>query len=319
MRNDSTAIIISPPDDVHALTVAWEINQLGSSPIILDLADFPAGWKLCMAMCTGANSEFFLETPDGRRFNDKSISGVWWRRSRQFGIPPEVTQKNHRAFCVAETRALFEGWIARLGERVINPFAADLASRRKPYQLAMAAKVGLKIPRTIITNHPEKVMNFIKAGNGSFIYKALTPTSWQVTETRPLDEEAVGNLHLLNAAPVIFQERIDGGPDIRVTIVDDESFAAQLIPTHPEAKLDWRLDPGIEVQRHSLPHEAAEGLLSLHRSLGLRYGAYDLRINADGEYVFFEVNPSGQYLFVEIDTNHRISRAIAQALLQKPR
>jgi glutathione synthase/RimK-type ligase-like ATP-grasp enzyme len=311
----TTAIIIAPPDDIHALTVAWEIRQLGGTPFILNLADFPTGWTLCMNATSRTRPVSCLRTPDGHCIDDSEISGVWWRRTRPFEIPAQVTEQNHRDFCAAEARALFEGWIYSLGERVINPFAAELAARRKPYQLGAAARIGLKIPRSLVTNDRDKAADFIAQNAGPLIYKALTPTSWQVTETRELDEDAKTNLHLLNVAPVIFQERIDGGPDIRVTIVDDDVFAAELAPTHPEARLDWRLDPAIEPTRHSLAEATARQLLTLQHSLGLRYGAYDFRIDAAGEYVFFEVNPAGQYLFVEISTGHRISHAIARALL----
>jgi glutathione synthase/RimK-type ligase-like ATP-grasp enzyme len=314
---NSSAIIIAPTDDIHALTVAWEVEQLGRSCIILNLADFPVCWKISMTVRDGAGHDSCLQMADGQYLNESAISGVWWRRTRAFKIPAQVMDRNHRDFCAAEASALFEGWIYSLGELVINPLAAELAARRKPYQLGMAARSGIKIPRSIITNDRAKVSEFVADGHAApLIYKTLTPTSWQVTETRELDEQAKANLHLVDVAPVIFQERIDGGPDVRVTVVDDEIFAAEIVATHPEAYLDWRLDPAIEPAKHALPDSVAASIMKLHRLLGLRFGAYDFRIDGNGNYVFFEVNPAGQYLFVEISTGQQISRAIAQALLK---
>ncbi|MEN6440250.1 MAG: hypothetical protein ABFD97_16875, partial [Syntrophobacter sp.] len=54
------------------------------------------------------------------------------------------------------------------------------------------------------------------------------------------------------------------------------------------------------------------------RALGLRFGALDLRLTPDGEYVFLEVNPGGQFLFCEIHAGHPITRALAEALLYGP-
>ena len=56
----------------------------------------------------------------------------------------------------------------------------------------------------------------------------------------------------------------------------------------------------------------------LCRSLGLRYGAADLILSTEGEYVFLEVNPGGQFLFVEIQAGVPISDAIADALVSGP-
>jgi glutathione synthase/RimK-type ligase-like ATP-grasp enzyme len=50
------------------------------------------------------------------------------------------------------------------------------------------------------------------------------------------------------------------------------------------------------------------------RRLGLEYGAIDLRLTPDGEYVFFEVNPAGQFLFVEHACGLPISAALAARL-----
>jgi glutathione synthase/RimK-type ligase-like ATP-grasp enzyme len=283
---------------------------------VFNLADFPTSWKTCMTASTGKQYQFLLKTCDDICIADTAISGVWWRRTRPFEISSDVTDKGHREFCAAETRALFEAWIYSLGRRVINPFAAELAARRKPYQLIMATRAGLKIPQSLVTNDQDILRGFIEQNDMQLVYKALTSVPWRVIETRRLDEEAMKNLHMLDVAPVIFQEEIVGGPDIRVTVVDEEIFAAELVPTHPEAQVDWRLDPAIEPRDHILPEAISQNILTLQRSLGLRYGAYDFRINTHGEYIFFEVNPSGQYLFVEINTGNKISRAIGQALVK---
>ena len=44
----------------------------------------------------------------------------------------------------------------------------------------------------------------------------------------------------------------------------------------------------------------ARALRGVMRRLGLAFGAFDLRLTPEGEYVFLEVNPSGQFLFLEL-------------------
>jgi hypothetical protein len=315
MTGPRTAIIIAPPDDLHAQTVAWEIGRLGGRAIILDTAEFPAGWQLSMSPGAQDGSEFSITTPDGVNINAGSVSGLWLRRRNAPTVPPDIAGTEHRTFCEAEARALLDGWLYALGRRAINPLQAEMACRRKPYQLELAVANGLKIPKTLVTNDAAAAAAFAAECGSGRIYKILTNTPWQFTETRPLGPEEVRELDLLRFAPVIFQERIVGGPDVRITIVDDQIFSAEMLPNHSEAVLDWRMDLAVEIRPHQLPAPVAAQLASFHRGSGLRYGAYDLRRDASGDYVFFEVNPGGQFLFVEIHTALPISRAIARGLL----
>lgn len=49
--------------------------------------------------------------------------------------------------------------------------------------------------------------------------------------------------------------------------------------------------------------------MQLTKTLGLAYGAIDMIVTPDGEYVFLEINPTGQYQWLEALTGLRISGA----------
>jgi hypothetical protein len=49
--------------------------------------------------------------------------------------------------------------------------------------------------------------------------------------------------------------------------------------------------------------------------LGLRFGAPDFLVTADGMWHFLEINPNGQWAWIEQETGLRISEAIADSLL----
>jgi glutathione synthase/RimK-type ligase-like ATP-grasp enzyme len=63
-----------------------------------------------------------------------------------------------------------------------------------------------------------------------------------------------------------------------------------------------------------LPDDVTEMLHALMRQLGLVYGAIDLRLTADGRYIFLEINPAGQFLYVEQQTGQPITAALAARL-----
>jgi glutathione synthase/RimK-type ligase-like ATP-grasp enzyme len=105
--------------------------------------------------------------------------------------------------------------------------------------------------------------------------------------------------------------------EIRVTVVDERVFAAEIHSQVPRpTQHDWRrYDPfSTPVHPHPLPAAEAERCARLLRRLGLRYGAIDLVLTPEGQYVFLELNSNGQYLWVERRTRLPISEAIAELL-----
>ena len=55
--------------------------------------------------------------------------------------------------------------------------------------------------------------------------------------------------------------------------------------------------------------------LELLRAYRLYYGAIDIAVTPEGDYVFFENNPYGQYLWIEDLTGMKMSQAMAELLL----
>lgn len=239
---------------------------------------------------------------------------MWWRRPKRHVPAWEIEAAEVVQFCLDESRALFEGWIHSLGNRVINPLRAEMAANQKPFQLYTAERVGLRIPRTICSNSPERVLKFVKQLEGPAVFKTFTTLKWRMCETREINEDMLAILPSLCHSPAIFQERIRKKEDIRVTIVDREFFPVFVHTDHSEARLDWRLDVAATVSPCVLPDDLKERLFALMSNLGLRFGAVDLALDEDDQYVFFEVNPGGQYLWTEIQGDQPVSAALAAAL-----
>jgi glutathione synthase/RimK-type ligase-like ATP-grasp enzyme len=130
---------------------------------------------------------------------------------------------------------------------------------------------------------------------------------------RDQDPPAVDVL-LLRHSPVIFQQFIEPGFDIRITVVGKQLFPAKWTSRVSEAQVDIRLDLNAELTPYVLPSEIDLGLREIVAKLQLRYCAIDMRVSADGEYYFLEGNPSGQYLFVETSTRQPITAALALLL-----
>lgn len=313
---NASVVIISSPDDVHALAVTHRLRQNDVHPLILDSATFPSTSELVYSPIQRDYwPTFSIRTADGY-VTDENLLGVWWRRPAAHLIEPAVTDKRLRQFCSKESKMLFQGLMNSLGLAVINPPSSDLAAHQKPLQLSVAARVGYSVPRTIMTNSPDAVRAFFEECDGRVIFKVFTGTSWQLTETRQLVAEDFALLVNLRFAPVIFQEAIDPAVDLRVTVIDDHVFSVIIRPTQNSAKLDWRLDPSAKIEPYALPQRERDKAIALIKCLGLRYGAMDFRITPQGEFVFLEINPGGQFLFIDIHGRQHAVEAMASALCQ---
>ncbi|MFH8891887.1 MvdC/MvdD family ATP grasp protein [Streptomyces sp. NPDC017949] len=309
-------VIVAPTDDAHACVVAKRLEALGAAALIVDSALFPSAWRLSLHTANGEPARFLLSR-DGRCVEDAELSGVWWRRPQRFLPSPEVREERVRRFVTVEARAAFEGWLHCLGERVVNPIAADNAAGHKLLQLQCAARAGLSIPRSLATNDPKDVHDFIDAVGQDIIYKPFTAANWQLITTRRVSTDALQHLASVSYAPVIFQEEIRKAADIRANVLDGEVFAVSIEPTGPGGPIDWRADPARRYAAHELPAEVESSLVALVADLGLRFAACDLALTEDGRYVFFEANTGGQWLFAEIMVGQEISWAFARALLRE--
>jgi glutathione synthase/RimK-type ligase-like ATP-grasp enzyme len=308
-----TIVVFSEPTDVHAQSVIRELAKAGESDVrLVDLRDVPQRASVTMAFSNAHGSGFELAIGNGPPVRLDAVQSFWWRRPQTFVLPGGM-DANSQHFALTELSTAFQGlWQCTTGLWINDP-VRDSAAAHKPWQLETARDVGLAIPDTLMTTDPEKVRAFWESRRGEVIYKPFLQTFHSWRETRQLKREELALLDSVRLAPVIFQSLVPGAADLRVTIIGDEIFPAAVDIDKMEYKLDVRLNQQA-YERHQLPADVAAKLLELMRRLGLEYGAIDLRLTPDGEYVFFEVNPAGQFLFVEHACGLPISAALAARL-----
>jgi glutathione synthase/RimK-type ligase-like ATP-grasp enzyme len=242
------------------------------------------------------------------------LGSVWLRRPSPFRISGSVADRRVRRFCARECETLLYGALDALSVPVINRPKDELAAVRKPLQLAAADHVGFRVPRTVMTNDPDAIRNFTRQIAGPCVYKPFTPSPLRMSETRLLPAGELINESTLRHGPIIVQEHVTRGVDVRVNVFDTQVFAAEVRVTSRLADVDWRLDEAATWTSHELPEVEAERSRELVALLGLRYGCLDLRRSPEGTYYFFEINPSGQFLFVEADCGQPLAAAMAELL-----
>ncbi len=307
-------LVVSYAGEEHTDGVVRLLRQEGREVVQIDLGDFPARAGLALEWNGGTRPSYWVDTAEGRvDLSDARVG--WWRRVRPFTIDPAIVNQHDLAFAHSETSQAINGMLDAIGCPWVNPREADAAAHHKPYQWAVARQVGLRVPRTLVTNKPDEARHFIETiGVGRVVFKAFLASTQAWRETRLIERSDMDRLALVKYAPVIFQEYIPG-VDLRITVIGNSIFAAEIDARQTSYPVDMRMVVGeAAVRAVELPPGLTGSLLELQRRLQLVYGAIDVRRTPEGDYYFLEVNPAGQWQFVEQRTALPITRAMADCL-----
>ena len=312
-----TCLLITERFEPTADVLVAEMRRRGMPCVRWNLDQYPIGSALtCLA-----SDECFtacIDT-DGRRVDLEGVGSVWWRGLQPSGFPYEL-RDGDRKFAETQARRVIAS-LTTIGDFVwINHPLRHVRANCKPAQLCMARRVGLTIPKTVITNDPSEARSFIAQLNGPAIYKSLSQNLdvavGKSLFTGLLTEKELANLHLIQLTPGVFQELVPKAYEVRATVVGRRIFTARIdSQAKAETKIDWRHRP-FDIDHHpiSLPPELELKILAFTEAFGLVFGAFDFIVTPDGRHVFLEVNPAGQYMWIESITGHAITAALADAL-----
>jgi hypothetical protein len=299
-------VIIDQIRDYHTRVVKFHLEQRGARVFIADPSELGTGAEL--SFCPQAPERTEWRRRDGAVMRMSEAEAIWFRPKHPPVTPSEVDERSDRQFIAREWGELVRGMFTSCDVPMINPFHAML-NATKPYQLTMACRAGLAVPDTLITSSTRRVLEFV-AGPGEVVHKTITGMDERLLATKRWDDGDAQSLHELELAPTIFQRRVDGTRELRITVVGERVFAAEFSTEFA----DGRLDHAVSHVPHELPLSVVRGLLTLLERLSLPFAAVDMRIDARGEYQFLEANPAGQFLWIEIQTGMPIAAAVADLL-----
>ncbi|MET9851544.1 hypothetical protein ABZY57_01080 [Streptomyces sp. NPDC006450] len=177
-----------------------------------------------------------------------------------------------------------------------------------PGQLVEARGLGIRTPRTVVTN--DVAAGARDVGAATLVVK--TPDfrlfepdrlAWKACLPAVVGREAVerGSGPAPGGAPgerpVVVQEYVAHARELRVYHLDGGICAFEVRKPDPSSPMT---DPdSVAVTRVDCPHPAAEAVRTLCAAWNLRYGAFDLLVSDTGEAVFLEANPDGDWLWFE--------------------
>ena len=246
------------------------------------------------------------------------ISAIWVRDFDYHLIHSNNSSLN-AAFIFQQWNDALQIMYNTVESRWINSIDAIRRASNRIKQLALARQAGFNIPSTLITNDPDHARNFY-GEMGNVILKALHHHNIELENkvyslySRKLTDNDLSMLDDLVYAPCVLQEEIVKQSELRVTVVKDKVFSAELesksddlhrIPLNKLRKKPINLGDHFDKQ-----------CVMLIKSFGLDYGAIDF-IKSDDKLYFLELNPTGSWLWIEQDTKQPITHTVVDLILDK--
>jgi hypothetical protein len=315
---DAVLLLTHSGDSFTVDRVAEGIARRGLRPLRVDTDQFPA--RIVVSSWRGPAGRGARLRVGDQMIEDSQVCAVWYRRVRPPLADPDLDPA-FAAECAAESLAALDGLFDSLTDATwIDPPLRIRAAASKLLQLRLAASVGLRVPATIVTNDPDDVRALHACFEGRIVAKLLRALSTSMgaptraVYTSPVSAADLDDLDGLASCPMIFQERIDVGCELRVAYVRGRCFTGGLTPP-PGAAPDWRRQRDLAWHPAALDDMTTTAVRRLMERLGLVYGALDLVRTPDGEIVFLEVNPAGEWGMLERALAYPIGDALADAMV----
>lgn len=319
-------LIISSKEDEHANYIISKCNDLGLGERIIRLntEDF-----IDNISYTANNRGIDVEIKDsGKKFTCDEIQTVWYRRPEK--VKPEYSDDGVNKFITNQVQVFLHGLYYILHKEAfwVNDLAANLFAKNKIYQLYLAQKEGFDIPKFIISNRRDDVMDFF-ANSGTVCNKSLDLPSYLLNGirhpymTRIVEntEEIVNNFEMIEACPTFFEGYIKKEYDIRVVIMGDKLFPFAIYSQDNElSQVDVRgVDPArLKHELIELPEDIEIRVKSFVKRQNMFFSSMDLIKSTDGKYYFIENNCNGQWLWLEYLTGVPMSEYFIACCLNKP-
>lgn len=309
--------IVSSKADLATDSVVLRLHGRGVQVARLNTEDYPFFCHLSTEMVDEEVTTRWSAT-------DRRPTALWFRRVRS-SQPHESASEGVMDFCRTESYYHLLGASMTCGApRVMSDPAAIWRAENKLVQLAAAKGVGLRVPDTLVSNDVQAIRDHFHRVGREMICKPVRTGYYESSGreyaifTSQVLEEHLCQLEQSLPCPSIFQRLIPKQCDVRVTMVGDRVFVAEIdSQEHESSRVDWRAthNPELPHREADLPGPVLFALRRLLHVLGVKFAAIDLIKDVQGEYCFLEVNPNGQWLWLEDRLGMDISGAVADWLI----
>lgn len=303
------ALLVGSESDLHLRTVAERLRQREIEPVVFD-AD-----SLVRTGYSFSDERLIIGSvvvANGTRGWLRRIAPSRWTTGELVGSVADVSLRARVSLVASLTRFRSCEWMTRID--------ALQAAEDRLNQLAVARRIGIATPRTVVSDDPSEIRSILGSdavlkplATGAFIDVNGQP---QVVHTAELTEELLASGDFA-AAPFVAQERIEVRRHLRVVTAGSEVRTAAIDAA--DWPLDWRMaeDAHSAWRRHDSP-EVESQALRLVGALGVGSSSQDWLVPKSGPAVFIDLNPAGQWMFLPEDVAEPITERIVNFLCGQP-
>lgn len=312
-----TVLILAPEWDLTVDGMVAALERRGVPVVRMDTALFPQHAQLDARLTRDGRWVGELSTAT-RCVNLEGLRSIWYRSPSAFAFP-EGMSATERHWANSEAKLGLGGVLVSLPVLWVNHPARLADAAYKPAQLATAARCGLRVPDTVVTNEPDAVRRF--AIEGSTVAKALGAPSIQeaggrqVAFTHLLDGPDLADLRGVELTAHQFQRWVPKAYEVRVIAVGEHLFSAGIFAGSDEGHIDWRTDyDALTYTAECTPPPIRAGIRAYLDAMKLTYGAFDFVVQPNGAWIFLECNAGGQFGWIEDALGAPITDTLADLL-----
>ncbi|MGC2237982.1 MAG: hypothetical protein WA584_17615 [Pyrinomonadaceae bacterium] len=249
----------------------------------------------------------------------------WLHHFGQFSIEKSLIGLE-REISLKETRSFVEGVMYSLGCNWYNEPLSIIHASNKVFQLQLAQRLEIPVPKYLITNDKEQVKKFV-AEQKSVVIKSISTGFISYGEqnfkvyTRQFSELPEDLIFALKFSPIIIQQEIKKKREFRITVVEEQCFSVEVNHANLSSIIDVReliREENRSYFKKATDIQDIERLsVKLTKELGLIYAGVDWVESEDGQYFFLELNPLGSFKWYEQCGNFDITSAIGNSLIRK--
>ena len=267
-------------------------------------------------------SAFELTDEFGNTLHSDQIRAVWHRKAWKIEVPEELDEDYEKIYLQEYGGLRYNLMTVLENLPWINPYENERKiDGNKMFQLKVARKNNLTVPRTVFSNDEKAVISFFhQYCNGKAIAKlhhaaAKTMSGESQIATMVIEEDTLEYLSDIAYCPMIFQPYIEKEYELRIMYVAGEFFTGKI---NNSENADWRVaHEDYFWSAYELPEEIKLNLTSMMNEMGLYTGAIDMIKGRDGKYYFLEVNPQGEWGMLQKDLGFPIAQRIADNLIKR--
>lgn len=298
-------LIITNRQDQTADFLILELQRLHADFVRFNTEDFPNKVNMSWSLSNGKLDGTIKF--QSRQISFDHIKSAWYRRPTAPDLLTKVLDQETARFILEESQTALDGVWKTLDCFWVSKPDKIRAAENKMFQLKTAVDLGFSVWPTMVTSEPNAAIGFCHLFPDNVVYKPLRKgrlirgDKQSLIFTNLVDSKLAKDLHRVQFSPSLFQKYIHKSIELRVTVIGSKVFSFSIdSQINTESMHDWRRSQkNLPISPYSLPFDLQEKCRLLVKRFCLKFGAIDLIVTPDNEFVFLEINPNGQWAWLQ--------------------